>query len=89
MGLQAKPALAGQTRCFSFGASEHDGVFSFPAAPGGAGAYLFRWLASRKHLLGCPGDNHPLISLEGLRFVRKLIARGRRQRQRGRKAPLS
>ena len=55
---------------FSFGASDHDGVLSFPAALGGAEAYLFRWLASNTHLLGCsgPGDNHPLISLEGLRF---------------------
>ena len=55
-------------RVFSFGASDHDGVFSFPAALGGAEAYLFRWLASNTHLLGCSGDNHPLISLEGLRF---------------------
>ena len=53
---------------FSFGASDHDGVFSFPAALGGAEAYLFRWLASTTHLLGCSGDNHPLISLKGFRF---------------------
>ena len=53
---------------FSFGASDHDGVFSFPAALGGAEAYSFRWLTSTKHLLGCSGENHPRISLEGLRF---------------------
>ena len=39
------------TEFFTFGASDHDGVFSFPAALGGAEAYLFRWLASNKHLL--------------------------------------
>ena len=33
------------TTFFSFGASDHDDVFSFPAALGGAEAYLFRWLA--------------------------------------------
>ena len=44
------------------------GVFSFPAALGGAEAYLFRWLANNTHLLGCSVGNHPLISLEGLRF---------------------
>ena len=32
------------TEGFSFGASDHDGVFSFPAALGGAEAYFFRWL---------------------------------------------
>ena len=32
------------TEVFSFGASDHDGVFSFPAALGGAEACLFRWL---------------------------------------------
>ena len=36
---------------FSFGASDHDGVFSFPAALGGAEAYLFRWLAVTRTLL--------------------------------------
>ena len=58
------------TEFFSFGASDidHDDVFSIPAALGGAEAYLVRWLASNRHLLGCSGDNHPLISLEGLRF---------------------
>ena len=64
-GLQAKPGFTGRTgfagtknqvdSVVSFGASEHDGVFSFPAAPGGAEAYLFRWLASNKHILGCSG----------------------------------
>ena len=50
-----------QNRClikleyFSFWASDHDGVFSFPAALGGAEAYLFRWLASNMHLFGCAG----------------------------------
>ena len=39
------------TEFFSFGASDHDGVFSFPAALGGAGAYLFRWLAVTHTLL--------------------------------------
>ena len=39
------------TECFSFGASDHDGVFSFPAALGGAEAYLFRWLAVTRTLL--------------------------------------
>ena len=39
------------TEFFSFGASEHDGVFSFSAL-GGAEAYLFGWLASNKHLFG-------------------------------------
>ena len=32
-----------QSAFFSFGPSEHDGVFSFPAVLGGAEAYLFRW----------------------------------------------
>ena len=78
--ISAQTQFAGRTQlagtksqvaeCFSFGASDHDGVFSFPAALGGAEleAYLFRWLASNTHLLGCSGDNHPCISLEGLRF---------------------
>ena len=39
------------TEFFSFGASDHDGVFSFPAALGGAEAYLFRWLAVTRTLL--------------------------------------
>ena len=70
--LLARTQFAGTknkvTEFFSFGASDHDGVFSFPAALGGAEAYLFSWLANNTHLLGCSGDNHPLISLEGLRF---------------------
>ena len=59
------------TEFCSFGASEHDGAFPFPTAPGGAETYLFRWLASmhsNKHILGCSGDHHPLIALEWLRF---------------------
>ena len=38
-------------RVFPFGASDHDGGFSFPAALGGAEAYLFRWLAVTRTLL--------------------------------------
>ena len=57
--LLARTQFAGTknkvTEFFSFGASDHDGVFSFPAALGGAEAYLFRWLASNMHLLGCAG----------------------------------
>ena len=57
--LLARTQFAGTenkvTEFFSFGASDHDGVFSFPAALGGAEAYLFRWLASNTHLLGCSG----------------------------------
>ena len=67
--LLARTQFAGTktkvTEFFSFWASDHDGVFSFPAALGGAEAYLFRWLASNMHLLGCAGI---IISLEGLRF---------------------
>ena len=70
--LLARTQFAGTknkvTEFFSFGASDHDGVFSFPAALGGAEAYLFRWLVSSMHLIECSGDNHPLISLEGLRI---------------------
>ena len=40
------------TEFFSFGASEQDVFLSFPAALEGAEAYLLRWLASNKHLLG-------------------------------------
>ena len=36
---------------FSLGASDHDGVFSFPAALGGAEDYLFRWLAVTRTFL--------------------------------------
>ena len=54
--------------CFSFEGSEHDGTLSIPRAPGGAEVYFVGWLASNTHLLGCAGDNHPHISLEGLRF---------------------
>ena len=57
--LLARTQFAGTknkvTECFSFWASDHDGVFSFPAALGGAEAYLFRWLASNMHLFGCAG----------------------------------
>ena len=59
--LLARTQFAGTknkvTEFFSFRASEsdHDGVFSFPAVLGGAEAYLFRWLASNTHLLGCSG----------------------------------
>ena len=57
--LLARTQFAGTknkvTEFFSFGASDHDGVFSFPAALGGAEAYLFRWLASNVYLLGCSG----------------------------------
>ena len=57
--LLARTQFAGTktkvTEFFSFWASDHDGVFSFPAALGGAEAYLFRWLASNMHLLGCAG----------------------------------
>ena len=42
--LLARTQFAGTknkvTECFSFWASDHDGVFSFPAALGGAEAYL-------------------------------------------------
>ena len=51
-GMQFSGTKNQVTEFFSFGASEHDGVFSFPAALGGAEAYSFRWLASNKHLLG-------------------------------------
>ena len=57
--LLARTQFAGTenkvTELFSFGASDHDGGFSFPAALGGAEAYLFRWLASNTHLVGCSG----------------------------------
>ena len=57
--LLARTQFAGTknkvTEFFSFWASDHDGVFSFPAALGGAEAYLFRWLASNMHLFGCAG----------------------------------
>ena len=57
--LLARTQFAGTkkkvTDLFSFGASDHDGIFSFPAALGGAEAYLFRWLASNTHLLGFAG----------------------------------
>ena len=59
--LLARTQFAGTktkvTEFFSFWASDHDGVFSFPAALGGAEAYSFRWLASNTHLLGCSGIN--------------------------------
>ena len=70
--LLARTQFAGTknqvTEFFEGEGSGHDGAFPFPAALGGAAAYLFRWLASNTHCLGCSGDNHPLISLEGLRF---------------------
>ena len=48
--LLARTQFAGTknqvTKFFSFGASDHNGVVSFPAALGGTEAYLFRWLAS-------------------------------------------
>ena len=57
--LLARTHVAGTknkvTEFFSFWASDHDGVFSFPAALGGAEACLFRWLASNMHLLGYAG----------------------------------
>ena len=53
--LLARTQFAGTknkvTEFFSFGASDHDGVFSFPAALGGAEAYLFRWLAVTRTFL--------------------------------------
>ena len=53
--LLARTQFAGTknkvTEFFSFWASDHDGVFSFPAALGGAEAYLFRWLAITRTLL--------------------------------------
>ena len=53
--LLARTQFAGTknkvTEFFSFGASDHDGVFSFPAALGGAEACLFRWLPVTRTLL--------------------------------------
>ena len=53
--LLARTQFAGTknkvTEFFSFGASDHDGVFSFPAALGGAEACLFRWLPITRTLL--------------------------------------
>ena len=52
---------------FSFGACDHDGGFSFPAALGGAEAYLFRWrgwLVTRTFLdVQVIIDNHCSVAL--------------------------